>query len=175
MKPIRLEMHAFGPYGGCEIVDFTRLPQSGLFLVAGNTGAGKTTIFDAVCYALYGEASGEYRQVESVRSDYAAKDAECKVVFEFAHQGKNYKITRQPRQMRQSKKADKAGQYSYIPVAAKVLLEREGQTPLEKEGEVRRAVQEDILKLSKGQFKAAECQHSGARGDSAEGFQYPCL
>lgn len=152
MKPIRLEMHAFGPYGGCEVVDFTKLPSSGLFLVAGNTGAGKTTIFDAICYALYGEASGEYRQVESVRSDYAAKDAECKVVFEFAHQGKTYKITRQPRQMRQSKKADKDGRYSYIPVAAKVLLEREGQTPLEKEGEVRRAVQEDILKLSKGQF-----------------------
>lgn len=152
MKPIRLEMHAFGPYGGCEVVDFTKLPSSGLFLVAGNTGAGKTTIFDAICYALYGEASGEYRQVESVRSDYAAKDAECKVAFEFTHQGKTYKVTRQPRQMRQTKKADKNGQYSYIAVPAKVLLERDGQAPLEKEGEVRRAIQEDILKLSKGQF-----------------------
>ncbi len=105
MKPIKLVMSAFGPYKEREEVDFTRLGENGVFLIAGDTGAGKTTIFDAISFALYGEASGgsERRMAKSFRSDYAAPETPTEVELTFENQGKIYKVTRNPEYMRASK------------------------------------------------------------------------
>ena len=74
MRPVKLTMSAFGPYSGETTVDFEKLGEKGLFLITGDTGAGKTTIFDAICYALYGEPSGDIRTGAMLRSKYAADE-----------------------------------------------------------------------------------------------------
>ena len=87
MKPTKLEISAFGPYAGhMPIIDFTRFDS--LFLISGDTGAGKTTIFDAICFALYGAASGTYRDTKNLRSEFADDTCESYVDFYFTHQGK---------------------------------------------------------------------------------------
>ena len=84
MRPLVLTLSAFGPYAGEETIDFTRLGTKGLYLITGDTGAGKTTIFDAIVFALYGEASGEARGADMLRSKYAAADTPTYVRMRFA-------------------------------------------------------------------------------------------
>ena len=82
MKPIKLIMSAFGPYADkVPEIDFTRFEEKGLFLISGDTGAGKTTIFDAICFALYGATSGTYRDIKNLRSEYAKESTESYVDF----------------------------------------------------------------------------------------------
>ncbi len=90
-------MSAFGPYAGlAPEIDFTRYEDKGLFLISGDTGSGKTTIFDAISFALYGCTSGSYRDTKNLRSEYAAPDTESYVDFTFSHQGREYRIKRCP-------------------------------------------------------------------------------
>ncbi len=121
MKPLQLTMSAFGSYGGTETVDFEKAGH-GIFLITGDTGAGKTTIFDAVAFALFGETSGQKREPAMMRSHYAAEDEETSVSLRFTERGEPYEITRSPAYTRISKRKNRSGEYSAVQVPAKARL-----------------------------------------------------
>lgn len=106
MRPIRLTLSAFGPYAGETTLELDKLGDSGLYLITGDTGAGKTTIFDAVTFALYGEASGSSREPEMFRSKYAEKDTPTYVELTFEYAGRQYRVKRNPEYMRPAKRGD---------------------------------------------------------------------
>lgn len=95
MKPLKLTMSAFGSYAGKNVIDFTG-QQQGIFLITGDTGAGKTTIFDAITYALYNQTSGGERNGNMMRSQYAQPEAETYVELEFLYRGQTYRVRRKP-------------------------------------------------------------------------------
>ena len=95
MKPLKLTMSAFGSYAGKNVIDFTR-QQQGIFLITGDTGAGKTTIFDAITYALYNQTSGGERNGNMMRSQYAQPETETYVELEFLYRGQTYRVRRNP-------------------------------------------------------------------------------
>ena len=90
MKPLKLTLSAFGPYADETVIDFTQLGGQGLFLVTGDTGAGKTTIFDGITFALYGETSGGVREASMLRSKYAKPETPtyAEYIFEYKDTGK---------------------------------------------------------------------------------------
>ena len=100
MRPHKLTISAFGPYAGKTEVDFDKFGTQGLFLITGDTGAGKTTIFDAITYALFGEASGSSRDDSMFRSTYAEPDVQTFVELQFEYDGKQYLVKRSPKQER---------------------------------------------------------------------------
>jgi exonuclease SbcC len=125
MKPLKLTMSAFGPYSGVTLIDFEKLDSSGLFLISGDTGAGKTTIFDAISYALFDKTSGLTRDTNSIRSDFASIDIFTEVTLEFSHKGKHYIINRYPDQTRKSERGkgqaeQKKGAYLILPDGKKI-------------------------------------------------------
>lgn len=106
MRPLRVEISAFGPYAGLVEIDMTKLGNSGLYLITGDTGAGKTTIFDAISYALFGEASGDVREEKNLRSKYADEVTPTYVELEFESDGEIYKIKRNPSFIRKRLKGE---------------------------------------------------------------------
>lgn len=96
MRPLKLTIAGFGPYAGVQDLNFESLGEKGLYLITGDTGAGKTTIFDAITYALFGEASGENREVDMLRSKYAKEDDPTYVELTFEYNGKEYYVRRNP-------------------------------------------------------------------------------
>lgn len=107
MRPNQLKISAFGPYAGVVELDMDRLGGSGLYLITGDTGAGKTTIFDAITYALYGEASGSSREPSMLRSKYAKPETPTEVELVFTYAGKQYTVRRNPEYERPAKKGDR--------------------------------------------------------------------
>ena len=148
MRPTKLVISAFGPYAETmPEIDFEQFEERGLFLISGDTGAGKTTIFDAICFALYGTTSGTYRDTRNLRSEYAKDDVESFVDFYFTHQGKNYHVWRRPGYER--KKLRGTGTVSE---KEKAVLYEEGKVPVEGLNNVNAAVI-DLLNIDEKQFK----------------------
>ncbi len=147
MKPIKLVMSAFGPYPGEVTIDFTAFGEQGTFLIAGDTGAGKTTIFDAISFALYGEASGKDRKTGNLRSDFAEDGTPTFVDFTFSHRGREYRVRRTPSY--QAKKQRGEG-YRQIPPTADFF--REPDPPISMKSQVDAAIKE-VLRIDYAQFK----------------------
>ncbi|MCT2535047.1 AAA family ATPase [Aquibacillus koreensis] len=106
MRAITLTLHAFGPYSKEQTINFNDLGDESIFLITGPTGAGKTTIFDAICYALYGRASGSDRDQDSLRSHFANTDEPTSVAFTFQLKDKTYEVTRYPRQLKRKERGE---------------------------------------------------------------------
>ncbi|MCT4794274.1 AAA family ATPase [Exiguobacterium alkaliphilum] len=98
MRPVSLTITAFGPYAETETIDFTKLEGRSMFVISGRTGAGKTTIFDAMTFALYGRASGSLRNASDFRSQYAEPERKTEIDFSFTIRDERYRIVRQPQQ-----------------------------------------------------------------------------
>lgn len=148
MKPIKLIISAFGPYAEkMPEINFEPFENKGLFLITGDTGAGKTTIFDAVCFALYGETSGNYRDTKNLRSEYAKPQTESFVDFYFTHQGRQYHVYRKPSYDRAKQRGS-----GVINEKEKAEFYCEGETPIEGTSLVNNAVKE-LLRIDFKQFK----------------------
>ena len=148
MKPIKLIMSAFGPYAGeTPAIDFTLFKNKGLFLISGDTGAGKTMIFDAICFALYGRTSGSFRDTKNLRSEYANEATESFVEFTFSHQGREYRIWRRPEYERKKHRGK-----GVTSVKEKACLYTDDKAPIEGITQVNEAVLE-ILHIDEKQFK----------------------
>lgn len=146
MRPVKLTMSAFGPYAGTVELDLSQLGTGGLYLITGDTGAGKTTIFDAITFALYGEASGDNREPSMLRSKYARPDAETWVELVFSYGGKQYTIKRNPSYERPKQR----GAGTTTQTAGAELTFPDGRV-LTKTAEVDRAIRE-IVGVDRNQF-----------------------
>lgn len=124
MKPIELTVSAFGPYAGEVSLPLEQLGSQGLFLIAGDTGAGKTSIFDAICFALFGEVSGSQRAADQLRSDFAKPQVETFVYLRFTHAGEIYAVHRMPKYERPKKR----GSGTVTQNANAVLTRPDGST-----------------------------------------------
>ena len=148
MRPKKLKLSAFGPYAGCEELDMERLGTGGLYLITGDTGAGKTTIFDGIVYALYGAASGENREPAMLRSKYADAQVPTEVELLFENGGQEYKVRRNPEYERPAKK----GGGMTLQRAEAELTYPDGRV-VTKQKEVNKAIIE-ILGLNRNQFSS---------------------
>ena len=127
MRPERLRISAFGPYAGQEDLDFSALGNHTLFLICGPTGAGKSTILDAMCYALYGKTSGAVRSGEDLRSNYVGYDRKTYVEFDFAIGDRHYRIYRSPTQLLERQKGDRSRPVEHKGKADFYEIDEEGR------------------------------------------------
>ncbi len=147
MRPIKLTLSGWGPYASCEVIDFDAFGREGLFLITGATGGGKTTIFDGITYALYGETSGTTREKDFLRSDFAKPETDTFVELIFTHKGQEYKVVRSPRYSRPKKR----GQGEVVASETAAFYE-DGKLPITALKEVNQKLN-DLMGISYKQFK----------------------
>lgn len=170
MKPVSFTISAFGPYAGEQTIDFERLGSQGLFLITGDTGAGKTTIFDAITFALYGEASGDVRKADMFRSKYAKDDVKTFVRLTFEYANKRYTVERNPEYMRPKGR----GTGMTTEKANATLEYPDDREPVTKSREVTRAITEligldcrqftQIAMIAQGDFQKVLFANTEERG-----------
>jgi exonuclease SbcC len=156
MRPLSLTVEGFGPYARTQTLDFTTLGERRLFLIHGPTGSGKTTVLDAICFALYGDTTGKEREGKGMRSDFVGPETETRVTLDFAVGEKTYRVTRQPAYERPKLRGEGTTQ---TPATAE-LWDRTGLSEDKEEGknlatsfsQVTRAV-ESILGFRSEQFR----------------------
>ncbi|MCD8316326.1 MAG: SMC family ATPase, partial [Eggerthellaceae bacterium] len=147
MRPVTLRMSAFGPYAGAAIIPVSELGKNGLYLITGDTGSGKTTIFDAISYALYGQPSGHIRDVKMFRSKYADIGTPTEVELTFEYAGKTFTVKRNPGGY---ERAAKRGGGTTKEVAEAELKMPDGRV-ITKRNEVNEVIH-DIMGIDKDQF-----------------------
>ena len=146
MRPIKLTVSAFGPYAGRTVLDLDKLGANGLYLITGDTGAGKTTIFDAITYALYGEASGDNREPSMFRSKYAEADTPTEVELVFSYAEKTYTVKRNPEYDRPKSRGD-----GFTTQKAEAQLQYPDGRVVTKQRDVDNAIR-DIMCINRSQF-----------------------
>ena len=146
MRPIKLTVSAFGPYAGKTVLDLDKLGENGLYLITGDTGAGKTTIFDAITYALYGEASGDNREPSMFRSKYAEATTPTEVELVFSYAGKTYTVKRNPEYERPKSRGE-----GFTTQKAEVQLKYPDGRVVTKQRDVDNAIR-DIMGINRSQF-----------------------
>ena len=157
MRPLHLTMTAFGPYADTKKLDMGKLGNDGLYLITGDTGAGKTTIFDAICYALYGRPSGENREEWMLRSTYADSDTKTEVHLVFSHRGQIYEVARNPEYARKKQRGEgmtteKANAELILPDGVVVSGKKEVTAVIEELLGVDREQFTQIAMLAQGDF-----------------------
>lgn len=157
MRPLKLTMSAFGCYAEKQTVDFETLGNEGLYLITGDTGAGKTTIFDAITFALYGETSGDNRKAEMLRSKYAQENAETYVELSFQYHDKVYLIKRNPAYVRAKQRGEgtteeKADAELHLPDDRIVTKLREVNAKVEEILGINREQFVQIAMIAQGEF-----------------------
>ncbi|MGL4973112.1 MAG: AAA family ATPase, partial [Culicoidibacterales bacterium] len=158
MRPLQLTVSAFGPYAGETHFDLAKLGTNGIYLITGDTGAGKTTVFDAITYALYGEASGKTRDKNSFRSKYAEEGTPTFVELEFEYRGQLYKIKRNPEYLRPSKRggnltSQKAEVELHLPNGTQVTKGKEVDAEIKAIMGIDCAQFTQIAMIAQGEFK----------------------
>lgn len=151
MKPLHLTVSAFGPFAEKTEIPFQKLGDRGLFLISGDTGAGKTTLFDAICFALFGETSGSNRGIDSIRSDFASAGTKTYVEFLFSHHGAQYRVIRNPAYQRPKLRGE--GMTTETAEASLYREETEGRETLATGFSTVKAEIETLLGVDARQFK----------------------
>lgn len=152
MRPIYLEMSAWGPYKDVVHIDFEAFESGALFLIAGPTGSGKTTIFDGICFGIYGNTSGKEREKTTLRSDFAGPDSVTYVDLKFRHNGLIYRVYRNPEYLRPKKRKNADGQITYTREKENAILYLPDGNVLEGVTAVNQKLTE-IMRLDYSQFK----------------------
>lgn len=170
MRPIKLTICGFGPYAGKEVVDFTKLNGRNIFVVSGKTGAGKTTIFDAISFSLYGEPSGDTRETRSLRSDFADDDIDTFVELDFEIKGEVYKVKRSPLYLKKKKNKEgytdsKASAELFLPNDKHITKIKDVNDKLIEILGINRQQFKQIVMLAQGEFRKLLLANSNERED----------
>ncbi|MDO4797582.1 MAG: SMC family ATPase [Coriobacteriales bacterium] len=163
MRPLNLRLTAFGPYAQTVDIDFSKFGDHGLYLIYGDTGSGKTMLFDAIAYALFGESSGD-RDVRTLRSDYADAQTPTEVTLVFEHAGHEYTITRRPQQWLARRRSGGENASAMVENAPVAELTRADVTLGSNTTQVNEQII-DLLGLSYGQFRQVTMIAQGAFRD----------